>query len=244
MGKNPAFQFYPNDWTRDLDDLDLEIEGAWIRILCRLWWSENRGESTRSLRDWTKILRKTEKKTLKILQILIEKHVASGSILDNQNITIISRRMMEDERIRHIRQEVGKLGGNPELLKKKKVLDNQTLKQKPTPSSSSSSSSLKNKNIYSRVIEYLNLQTGKNFRVNNKKTQALIKARLNEEFTEQDFINVIDNKMNWLSDPKMVEFLRPETLFGTKFESYLQDNKKEDLMDKWVRDKEKEEGDG
>ena len=244
MGKNPAFQFYPNDWTRDLDDLDLEIEGAWIRILCRLWWSENRGESTRSLRDWTKILRKTEKKTLKILQILIEKHVASGSILDNQNITIISRRMMEDERIRHIRQEVGKLGGNPELLKKKKVLDNQTLKQKPTPSSSSSSSSLKNKNIYSRVIEYLNLQTGKNFRVNNKKTQALIKARLNEEFTEQDFINVIDNKMNWLSDPKMVEFLRPETLFGTKFESYLQDNRKEDLMDKWVRDKEKEEGDG
>jgi len=28
MGKNPAFQFYPNDWARDLEEHTLEIEGA------------------------------------------------------------------------------------------------------------------------------------------------------------------------------------------------------------------------
>jgi len=61
MGKNPAFLFYPGDWTRDLDDQDLEVEGAWIRILCRLSWEEQRGIATKTLREWAHILRKSEK---------------------------------------------------------------------------------------------------------------------------------------------------------------------------------------
>lgn len=231
MGKNPAFLFYPSDWTRDLDDLDLEIEGAWIRILCRLWWSPERGQTTKSLKEFARILRKTEKKTLKILQILIKKEVASGDLLDNQNITIISRRMIKDVKISKIRQEVGKLGGNPGLLKikeKRKNLVNQTDNQNDQSSVSVSvSSSVSNNNIkdiYSNIISYLNQKTGKKYKNGNKKTAALIKSRLNEKFTEQDFYTVIDNKVaKWLTDPKMVEFLRPETLFGNKFESYLQD---------------------
>ncbi len=136
MGKQPAFQFYPGDWTRDMDDYDLETEGAWIRIICRLWWAEKRGETTKPLKEWARILRKTEQKTLKIFQILIEKRIASGSILDNQNITIISRRMVRDEKLSLMRRQVGSLGGNPNLIKTKNILDNQTDNQKPTPSSS------------------------------------------------------------------------------------------------------------
>ena len=145
MGKNPAFQFYPSDWTRDLDDYPLEIEGAWIRICCRLWWSETPGCLTKTLKEWSRILRKTEKKTKEILHFLIEKHISGGHNLDNQNITINSKRMIEDDRIRKIRQEVGKLGGNPQLKRIKKDLVNQTDNQKPTPSSSSSSSSSSSK---------------------------------------------------------------------------------------------------
>jgi len=151
MGKQPAFQFYPGDWTRDLDDQDLEIEGAWIRIICRLWWSDTPGEATKTIREWARILRKTEKKTREIFQILIEKHIASGDLLlnqkDNQTATIICRRMVSDWRISQIRKEVGKLGGNPSLFKKPEILDNQSSNQKPTPSSSSSSSSSSNLNI-------------------------------------------------------------------------------------------------
>jgi hypothetical protein len=145
MGKNPAFQFYPSDWTRDMDDQDLEIEGAWIRIICRLWWSEKRGEATKTLKEWARILRKTDKKTMKIFQILFEKHIASGSLLDNQNITIISRRIVRDNEISQIRRASGVLGGNPKLIKTSNILDNQTVNQKPTPSSSSSSSIKNNK---------------------------------------------------------------------------------------------------
>ena len=82
----------------------------------------------------------------------------------------------------------------------------------------------KDKEIYSRVIDYLNLKTGKNYKHTSKETIRFIKARLNAGFTEQDFFTVIDNKcFKWLTDPKMFEFLRPQTLFGTKFETYLQD---------------------
>ena len=154
MGKNPAFQFYPSDWTRDLDDQDIEVEGAWIRIICRLWWSEKRGEATKPLKEWARILRKTEQKTIKIFQILIEKHIADGSILDNQNVTIISRRMKRMVEISKLRYEVGLKGGNPALKKTENNLDNQSSNQNAR-SSSSSSSSTSNHNNNNRKIEFL-----------------------------------------------------------------------------------------
>lgn len=77
-------------------------------------------------------------------------------------------------------------------------------------------------NIYCRVIQYLNIKTGKTYKHTTKKTQDLIRARLNEKFTEQDFIKVIDIKTKeWKNDNVMFKYLRPETLFGPKFEGYL-----------------------
>jgi len=150
MGKNPCFLFYPSDWTRDLDDQDLEVEGAWIRILCRLWWSEKRGEATKPLREWARILRKTEQKTMKIFQILIEKHLADGDVLDNQNVTIISRRMVRDFEISQIRKTVGKLGGNPGLKKINENLVNQNLSK--TTSLLSSVSVSKKNNLKQKIV--------------------------------------------------------------------------------------------
>ena len=72
------------------------------------------------------------------------------------------------------------------------------------------------------IVNYLNHVANKNYRHTTRKTQALIKARLNEGFTVDDFKRVIDIKnAEWKDDPKMQKFIRPETLFGTKFESYL-----------------------
>lgn len=76
--------------------------------------------------------------------------------------------------------------------------------------------------IIKNIIEHLNLRTNSNYRYTTKTTQDKIKARLNEGFTLDDFIVVIDKKtMEWINDSKMSAYLRPETLFGTKFESYL-----------------------
>ena len=80
-------------------------------------------------------------------------------------------------------------------------------------------------NIYSSIINYLNSSAKTKFRQSNKKTKTLIKARINEGFTEEDFFRVIDNKVREWANTEMEKYLRPETLFGTKFESYL--NQKE-----------------
>lgn len=73
-----------------------------------------------------------------------------------------------------------------------------------------------------QVLSYLNEQAGKNFKSSNAKTKKHIHARLNEGFELDDFKRVIDNKVgDWAEDLKMNKYLRPETLFGTKFESYL-----------------------
>ena len=75
---------------------------------------------------------------------------------------------------------------------------------------------------YEEIVQYLNQKTNKNFKHTSKVTQRHIRARFAEGFTVSDFKQVIDNKCNdWLRDQKMKEYLRPETLFGTKFESYL-----------------------
>lgn len=85
-----------------------------------------------------------------------------------------------------------------------------------------------NNNIYSRVIEYLNQKTSKNFKSTSQKTKKLIQARINESFTIEDFYKVIDIKTTeWKNNKEMSRYLRPETLFGTKFESYLNQNCKQ-----------------
>ncbi|MEG1255539.1 conserved phage C-terminal domain-containing protein [Clostridium sp.] len=75
------------------------------------------------------------------------------------------------------------------------------------------------------IIEYLNLQTGKKFKGNTKATVKLIQARLSEEFTVEDFKTVIHNMKSRWTGTKFQQYLVPTTLFGNKFESYLNQGK-------------------
>lgn len=75
---------------------------------------------------------------------------------------------------------------------------------------------------YVEIVSYLNSAAKTSYRHTTKKTQSLIKARINEGFSVEDFKAVIDIKTKeWLNSKEMRKYLRPETLFGTKFESYL-----------------------
>ena len=71
------------------------------------------------------------------------------------------------------------------------------------------------------IIDYLNAVLGTNYRASSKKNVSLINARLNEGFTVEDFKSVIDKKASAWQGTDMAKYLRPETLFGTKFEGYL-----------------------
>ena len=71
------------------------------------------------------------------------------------------------------------------------------------------------------IVEYLNQKAGKNYGTKTAATKKRINARLKEGFTVNDFKHVIDVKCKEWSKTDMKNYLRPETLFGNKFESYL-----------------------
>ena len=71
------------------------------------------------------------------------------------------------------------------------------------------------------IVQYLNDKCGTRYRYQTKGTQEHINARLKEGYTVDDFKTVIDKKFEEWNGTDMEKFLRPETLFAGKFESYL-----------------------
>lgn len=75
------------------------------------------------------------------------------------------------------------------------------------------------------VINHLNHRLGTKYKTTTRATRKLIKARLKEGFTVEDMKLVIDKKATeWVGNPRMAQFLRPDILFGNKFEGYLNAN--------------------
>lgn len=72
------------------------------------------------------------------------------------------------------------------------------------------------------IVGFMNDEFCTAYKNTSVKTRKLIVSRLKEGFTEEDFKTVITNmNAEWKNDPKMCAFLRPETIFSNKFESYL-----------------------
>jgi uncharacterized phage protein (TIGR02220 family) len=74
------------------------------------------------------------------------------------------------------------------------------------------------------IIDYLNAKSGKKFSPQTKETIKAIEARIREGYILDDFKKVIDTKCpKWLNTDSE-DYLRPITLFGTKFNYYLNEN--------------------
>lgn len=74
---------------------------------------------------------------------------------------------------------------------------------------------------YAQIVRHLNEICGKHFRDTSKDTRAHINARWAEGWRLPDFLRVIEIKAAEWKGTDMDEFLRPATLFSSKFESYL-----------------------
>ena len=79
---------------------------------------------------------------------------------------------------------------------------------------------------YDEIIDYLNLKAGTRFKANSSDTRKKIHARWCDGFRLNDFKQVVDVKTAEWMDTDMDKYLRPKTLFGTKFEDYLNQVKK------------------
>jgi hypothetical protein len=143
--KLPALQFYPGDWHKDqgVQALSLEERGAWFELLLMMHDSDERGVLLVNGKPMPEavIARRlglVNQTANQILTTILEFGVASKRDSDG---AIFCRRMVKDEKLRQVRTEAGRKGGNPNLLNQNpKQKPTTRVKQIPTPSSSSSTS--------------------------------------------------------------------------------------------------------
>ena len=124
-----------------------------------------------------------------------------NQIVTKESATI--RRPFDD----HSTTESNGMESNGIGIKEEKTLSVSQAKADPVP--------------YDSIIASANQILGKKFRATDKH-KSIIRARWNEGFREDDFAKVCSTMLVvWGSDPKMQAYLRPETLFGTKMDGYL-----------------------
>lgn len=97
-GKAPSVQFYYKDFLADLQEHPVEIVGAWMLILIKIWHANSNGEITRSITQWSLLLHVTESRAKEYLDYINKEDI--GDVLyvtdDNSQITVVSRRVKRD----------------------------------------------------------------------------------------------------------------------------------------------------
>lgn len=90
--------------------------------------------------------------------------------------------------------------------------------------------------IIKSIIDYLNSKCNTRYRYSTDNTKKHIRARLKDGYVLEDFCTVIDKKSKEWLGTDMEKFLCPDTLFGTKFEKYLNQrtaSKKPSVFEDW-----------
>lgn len=213
----------PKTITRSIgahqDDLKLLIEKGYLfvfedgAIAIKDWFIHNYIPKDR----YHETVYKEDKKKLEVTETQqyrlvtrkpIVQDTESKQVVDNMDTSCI--------------QDDNKVYTEVKLSKDKLSKDNNINKLSSSENVDSEPKQKSQKIPYEKIIDYLNRKTNSHYRPTSKATRRLIKARYNEGFTDIDFKTVIDKKCaEWLQDGNMAQYLRPETLFGTKFEAYL-----------------------
>jgi len=239
--KSPAFQFYPKDWfsSRNVRRMTLEQRGGYWELLCHEWLEDDCSlpddddelAFLSGLNDkWpecSKNIRKCfEKRGKKLFNLrLLEEREKQEAF--RKKCSDAGRKSGEVRRNKDLEPKVGATIVQPK--------DEGTLNSSSSVCSLQSSSSIassKEKDLkdivpFKDIISHLNGLLDTHYRHTSQKTQSYIKARWNEGYRLDDFMRVHEIKHAEWKDSHMAQFLRPETLYGNKFESYL--NQKETL---------------
>ncbi len=194
MAKDPAFLFYPGDWLGGTMSFSRHHKGAYMDLLMAQF---NQGHMA-----------------LEDIEIIL------GSDFNLMWESKLKSKFKSDESGKFFNE---KLEG--EIIKRKNYTFSrrENLAHKKVDIIPHMDEHMENENvIVNEVINYLNEKALTKFKSSSEKTKKIINARVNEKYTLSDFKKVIDIKCSkWINDPKMVSYLRPETLFGSKFEGYL-----------------------
>ena len=193
--KSPAVLFYTGDFLADTTLWNYDELGRYIKLLCIQHLQDGISED-----DFQAVANGCKR-------ILDKFNVGDDGLYRN-------KRMAEEIEKRKAFSEKQRANG----LKPKR---SQT-EAKPKPNSNPRVENENvNEDVIKDVITYLNEVLSTKYKHNADYIKKHINARISEGYTLEDFKTVIDKKYRSWSGTEMAKFLRPETLFGTKFASYL-----------------------
>ena len=186
-------------------------------------------------------LTNTDTDTVKVamnlfLEVGIISQLDSGEIYLNQIDELIGSETESAKRVRKHRAKQSVLQSNETpLLSNIDVIESNTEKELDTEKElevdieiekEQSPAKAEQHIPYAEIVDYLNKKTNSKYRSSTSATRTLIKTRFKEGYSLSDFKQVIDTKTNdWLFKSDMSKFLRPQTLFGPKFEGYLNERR-------------------
>lgn len=201
MAKDPAFLFYSSDFLTGTMFMSNEQVGKYIRLLCA---QHQKGHLTH--KDMLNICVTHD-------EDIFSKFVkdTDGKYYNERCEEEINKRKNYSESRRNNRKSTNNQKDNAKNISKSYVkhMENEN----------------EDINEIKDIIDYLNITCKTNFKY-SKNSIKHINARLKDGFSPDEIKDVIDFKFKqWGNDPKMSEYLRPETLFGSKFESYLNASK-------------------
>ena len=228
-----------NNWIYDNN----EYLAAWIKILVNVnYKSKNvvingklytceRGSSLYSIGTWVKVFGSpwSPRKIRTFFQLLEKcQAVVTRGDAKTTRLTVCNYETYQDQRQAGDEHYAEKRQAGDEHLTTTKERKKERKKEESNTSSPKKSESQKSKALVEcdstdidLIIYTLNDCAKTNYRTNSKKTRALISARLREGHIAEDFKTVIEKKVLEWTNTEHEKYLRPETLFGTKFESYL-----------------------
>lgn len=233
----PYLPLYVQDFISDekLRECSAESVGVYIFLMCIMHKSDEYGKITLKSKysaedfclNFASHFASMLSKQMPFLAPAIERSLTeliSENVIQLEGQTLCQKRMVKDSQISQNRVVAGSKGG------KKRV--NNLLEKKSSKSSSKTQANTEYEYVYENesdivsipyqeIIGHLNLKAKTQFKSTSDKTRTSIHARFAEKFTLEDFIKVIDIKCTEWLGTEFEKFLRPDTLFGTKFEGYL-----------------------
>lgn len=248
LRNQPYFPLYVQDFLTDekLAECSAESTGVYIRLMCILHKSEEYGcillkqkdkQTSSTIKNFAyKLVRQMPYDVETIERSITE--LVEERVLTLEEDLLYQKRMRKDGILSDKRAEAGKKGGMKKNSKDFAIANSEANDEANTLATTEyeyenetedeiiidKKSNNKDQAILEtikEIIDYLNIRTNSHYKHSTDKTKSLIKARLKDGYKVDDFKLVIDKKYEEWVGTDMERYLRPETLFGNKFESYF-----------------------
>lgn len=113
--KQPYIPFYVGDYLTDTRILPLNVRGAWVDLILYMWNSTPKGEISGTIDDFARLIGCSATEIKFCIDLLNERKICDCVFLEENRMTLSSRKIKNIIKTSESRKNSGKMGGNPKL---------------------------------------------------------------------------------------------------------------------------------